>query len=454
MQQINGFDFFPLTFDRDGKLEKQQEFAELQNQAVQHTDLVFIAHGFRNNEQEATGWYTEFLRNLRSNLARPELAAKLDKRKWAVVGVYWPSKALPEGPSKAEGEAKSLSEDQEAQRAYLKAQLKELRMDVRDESQGCIDEAIALLDEIENDTDKQNEFVDKLLSSVKSDAIDTNEGLGFVRSMEGSKVLERLSAHRHKRRAAADDDYGDGGGTSALATSSGLDEEGTAQGLGTFFGGVLGRAGQLVNLTTWYLMKERSGIVGTNGVAKAVRDLKKANPALKIHLVGHSLGGRLMAACAKSLAEDPMVQPDSMTLLQAAFSHYGFSKARQTRAEGFFRSVVDKRVVKGPFVATFSLLDDVVGRVYAVVSMLAGDNVKKFGDKDSQFGGIGANGAQEFESGEVISEMLQKAGTPYPNMSKPGVLLCLDGSQGLITSHGDITNGNVTYAFASAVALT
>ena len=161
-----------------------------------------------------------------------------------------------------------------------------------------------------------------------------------------------------------------------------------------------------------------------------------------------------MAACAKSLGEDPKVQPDSMTLLQAAFSHYGFSKARQTRAEGFFRPVVDKRVVKGPFVATFSALDDVVGRVYAVVSMLRGDNVKRFGDKDSQFGGIGANGAQEFESGEVIAEMLQKAGTPYPDMSKPGVLLCLDGSQGLITSHGDITNENVTYAFASAVALT
>ncbi len=453
MRQIHGFDFFPLSFDRDGRLEKQEQFSDLRQHATATTDLVFFAHGFRNNEEDATGWYTEFLKKFRAHLSRPEFAATLGPRKWAAVGVYWPSKAVPEGPSKEEGAAKSLAGDQEAQRAYIRAQLKELQGDVRENAKGCIDEALALLDGIEDDTDKQNEFVDKLLSSIQGDAIDESEGLEFIRSMEGSKVMERLSSRR-RRRVPREDDEEDGGGTSSLSSMSAMgDEEGAAQGLGSFLGGVLGKAGQLVNLATWYIMKDRAGLAGMRGFAQAVRDLKTANPEVKIHLVGHSLGGRLMAACAKSLSEDPIVRPDSLTLLQAAFSHYGFSKARSPRGEGFFRSVVDKKVVKGPFVATYSSMDSVVGRVYAVASMLRGDNVEGIGDKDSQFGGIGANGAQQFEAGEVVSEVLQKAGTPYPNM-KPGVLLCLDGSKNLISSHGDITNENVTYVFTSALALT
>src|SRR3954465_9810508 len=114
MQQIHGFDVFPLRFDRDGQLENAQEFTELQQHTPPATDIVFIAHGFRNNEQDATGWYTEFLKNFRAHLARPEFAASLAARKWAIAAVYWPSKSLPEGPAKSEGEAKALSGNREA----------------------------------------------------------------------------------------------------------------------------------------------------------------------------------------------------------------------------------------------------------------------------------------------------------------------------------------------------
>ena len=454
MQIIHGFDFYSLNFNRDGALENQGQFSELRDKAALATDIVFLAHGFRNNEQDATKWYTEFLKNFAAHVDSPEFTPRLGSRKWAIVGVYWPSKAVPEGPSKEDGSAQSLAGDQEAQRTYIEAQLKELQGDVRDDARQSIDDAIALLDNIEHDTDKQNQFVDKLLSSINSTTLDQGEGLEFLRSIEGSKVLEGLTTRHRRPHAQHDANDEDGGGASALSTSFIADgEDGSALGLGSFFGGVLGRVGQLVNLSTWYLMKERSGIVGARGVAQAVRDLKKDQPGRRVHLVGHSLGGRLMAACSKSLAESPMVQPDSVTLLQAAFSHYGFSKARSPRAEGFFRNVFDSKVVKGPFVATFSSLDDVVGRVYAIVSTLRGDNVKRLGDKNDQFGGIGANGAQQFENGEVISEPLHPVGNPYSNL-KPGVLVCLDGSAKLINSHGDITSPIVTYAFASAVANT
>src|SRR5215472_18020126 len=130
-------------------------------------------------------------------------------------------------------------------------------------------------------------------------------------------------------------------------------------------------------------------------MARAVRSLKTALPHLKVHLVGHSLGGRLMAACARGLSQDPIVHPDSMTLLEAAFSHYGFSPNNGVGQPGFFRDALGKKVVSGPLLETFSALDSVVGYAYAIASRLAGDNVKALGDFNDPYGGIGRNGAQK-----------------------------------------------------------
>jgi pimeloyl-ACP methyl ester carboxylesterase len=106
-------------------------------------------------------------------------------------------------------------------------------------------------------------------------------------------------------------------------------------------------------------------------VAAAVRTLHESRPGIRIHLVGHSLGGRLMAACAKALCDPPKVQPDSLTLLEAAFSHFGFSPDNGHGNAGFFRDVVAKHIVKGPFVSTFSAQDTVVGKAFD--ARLAGD---------------------------------------------------------------------------------
>ena len=163
-------------------------------------------------------------------------------------------------------------------------------------------------------------------------------------------------------------------------------------------------------MTLWYVMKNRSGVVGGNGVAKAVRELKDSLPSIRVHLVGHSLGGRLMAACTKALAAPPMVRLDSVTLLEAAFSHFGFSANNGKGEEGFFRKAVTSSVVKGPFIATFSVQDTVVGKVYAVASRLAGDNVQEVGDASDPYGGIGRNGAQR--TAEAVFAPLRQAGSP------------------------------------------
>ena len=102
METIHGFDFFRLNFDADGKLQDNQTFEELKRRAnaAGATDAIFIAHGFRNDVNDATGLYTEFLDTLGQNLKRPELQPALGARKFVVAGQRyrpWPRLAQHHG---------------------------------------------------------------------------------------------------------------------------------------------------------------------------------------------------------------------------------------------------------------------------------------------------------------------------------------------------------------------
>ena len=456
MEQLQQFDFFPLKFDENGALQSVDTWNEFKARAgtAGATDAIFIAHGFRNDEGDARGLYSEFLRTFRANMAQGPVASALSSRRFIVAGVFWPSKAFREtfGDEEASegGGVQSVGGGGGANGGGLAdaaAQLDELREMASDEAgRKRIDEAKALLPSLENDPDAQDKFAELVLSIVDDSGLDPAEGLDRVKSKPGHELLDQL---RVPIILPTVKNEGEGGGMSFDAGAAG-GGVGTVQGVRGIFGSIAGRVGQFLNLTSWYVMKNRSGTVGENGVAKCVRELRNEQPKVRVHLVGHSLGGRLMAACAKSLAQAPTVKVDSLTLLQAAFSHFGLSADNRDGSPGFFRDVIAKKVVTGPMVATFSFQDTVVGKAYAIASRLAGDNTRAVGDANDPYGGIGRNGAQELK--EMTSERLHDAGVPYT--LKSDVVQCLDGSGGLITSHGDVENERVTWAFASAVAAT
>lgn len=126
---------------------------------------------------------------------------------------------------------------------------------------------------------------------------------------------------------------------------------------------------------------------------------------------------------------------------EAAFSHYGFSPANGRGVAGFFRDVVEKKIVKGPFVSTFSAEDTVVGKADAISSRLARDSSREIGDASDEFGGIGRNGA--LKTIEVASSPLLTPEKAYDY--RLGVINNLDGSGGLIKNHGDVANAAVTH---------
>src|SRR5687768_8098549 len=71
MQMVEGFDFFPLTFDDRGKLKTARELTSLIARAnsAPASDAIFLAHGFRNDESEATTLYNKFLKTFRAQLS-------------------------------------------------------------------------------------------------------------------------------------------------------------------------------------------------------------------------------------------------------------------------------------------------------------------------------------------------------------------------------------------------
>jgi len=196
----------------------------------------------------------------------------------------------------------------------------------------------------------------------------------------------------------------------------------------------------VLNFTTYYEMKSRAGKVGANGVAPLIDGL----PAhvKRIHLVGHSFGGRVVTSAAASSTTDRIA---SMSLLQTAFSHNGFSKEQK----GFFRSVVDKQRVKGPIIVTHSVKDKAVGIAYPIASRLNGDTTSGLGDKNDKFGGLGRNGAQHMAAGEVNEGKLLATGGAY--QFQPGVIFNLEAND-LIPGHSDITSKEVAHAIRSAMS--
>lgn len=70
-------------------------------------------------------------------------------------------------------------------------------------------------------------------------------------------------------------------------------------------------------------MKDRAGHIGRSGLAPVLARLRAVAPGARVHLVGHSFGARLVTAAAAGGAGGTV---GSLSLLQAAFSHYAFAR--------------------------------------------------------------------------------------------------------------------------------
>ena len=225
---------------------------------------------------------------------------------------------------------------------------------------------------------------------------------------------------------------------------------GSAMGLGSLVGQTLAgpraAVGRLLNQFTYYEMKARAGDVGAALGARVLSGLAPAQP-VRLHLIGHSFGGRLVTAAAAALAPPSRMTLQSLTLLQAAFSHNALSADVGDGQPGAFPKVIGK--VAGPISATHTHNDLACTLAYALASRLVRDNAMAIGDSADQFGAIGANGMLHLAAQQLAAEQAMSPAAAYRFM--PGHAhnfnadLCIAG-------HMDVTNPEVGRLVAAALS--
>ena len=206
-------------------------------------------------------------------------------------------------------------------------------------------------------------------------------------------------------------------------------------------------AANVLNLATYYVMKARSGLVGGAGLAPVLAATRRARPDLRLHLAGHSFGARVVAAAL--CGADPL-PVSSATLIQGAFSHFGFARHWDGVHDGLFRPALLDGRVTGPMVVTYSHHDQEVGIAYALASRLAGQAdsaLGPIGGPHDKFGALGANGALATPE-SVWQPMLPMGGPAYALVA--GAVNNLDATA-YIPSHSAVTSVEVAQAVVAAL---
>jgi hypothetical protein len=109
---------------------------------------------------------------------------------------------------------------------------------------------------------------------------------------------------------------------------------------------------------------------------------------------------------------------------------------------------MDKKRVKGPILITHTKNDKAVGIAYPLASRINGDVAQGLGDENDKYGGMGRNGAQKMEPGEVVPGELLAVGGQYA--LGPGKIFNLKADK-FIAGHSDVKGKEVGYLLANAI---
>ncbi|MFI6492603.1 serine-threonine protein kinase [Streptomyces sp. NPDC050564] len=369
--------YWELTFDADGDVdgrERDRLLREVPQRKVR--DLVVFAHGWNNDRSGATRLYSHFFEPV------PGLAPTA---RLGYVGVVWPSMRFSDEPI-PDFPASVAADIAPTARPVLDKNTRHALLEVFPGRATVVEQIARLLDQQPDEGASLEEFgrLVRLLVEVRPQGPQA----AFTADTLAEGVPESDPEMLFGDTATVCGEF-----AQALA-------EAESPGAASF---ALPRlwdgAHELLRQATYYAMKRRAGTVGERGLGRAIGQLAKAAPDVRVHLVGHSFGGRLVSFALRGLPEG-VHTVKSVTLLQGAFSHYAFAARlpHDARSSGVLDGQQNR--IDGPLVCCYSHFDSALGTIYPLASRMAGDSRTVAAGFDigralgAQWGAMGHDGVQ------------------------------------------------------------
>ncbi|MFV8183211.1 MULTISPECIES: serine-threonine protein kinase [unclassified Streptomyces] len=348
--QMSVTPYWELTFDADGDVDGRERDELLHGVAARKvSDLIVFAHGWNNDRSGATALYRRFFAPV------PGLA---QKARIGYVGVIWPSMRFCDEPIPDFPKSVVATEAEAVAKPALDKDTRHALLETFPGRATVVDQIARMLDQRpENELEEFGRLVRLLVEVVPGGpqplfAADTlAEGVpqsdpvlftGDVTTLcdEFTQALANLRSDGAEAQFALPNPW-DG-------------------------------AKELLRQATYYAMKRRAGTVGERGLGPVIGQLATRAPHVRVHLVGHSFGGRLVSFALSGLP-DGVRTVKSVTLLQGAFSHYAFAARlpHDAHAGGVLQGQQNR--IDGPLVCCYSRFDSALGTIYPLASRMAND---------------------------------------------------------------------------------
>jgi hypothetical protein len=438
---IAGLPFWDVVFDVQGDPDTgttEALLTETRNRNL--TDLYVFTHGWNNDRATARRFYEGFF-----GLLGQQINENPDGRTVGLAGVYWPAKRWSDEPIPDFAPAPAVAgggggvaaatpldrEERIADPALDKETLADL-LDTFPAAKAPIEQMAALL-ESEPSQASLAAFHASLKEFAQLTGTAENDG--------------ETGAAAAEPRMLSDDDSDDlfSRYRDALRDSGVVIPGGDGQaGLGDRLRGLLNGAKEALRQATYWEMKNRAGVVGRNGLGKL---LERLPAGLRVHLIGHSFGARLVSYAIGA----PQIK--SVTLLQGAFSHFAFCQPLPFDA-GRHGALGDQhKRVDGPVTVCFSSHDHAVGRFYPLASLAARDDTAGARGALWRWGGMGADGAQNLDAAldgirtDVPRPAYRFAKNRILNVDCSDVVITGDSPSG---AHSDVVHPEITWIVLAA----
>lgn len=403
------FPYYIVPFDKNGQCEAPLTRKHLLDNLAGHTDIFFFSHGWNNDWEVASARYAHFIDGYTRQ--RSALSLKVpDNYNPLLVGIFWPSQALAWFDNETGPRFAGSIEDGRKQILEIAQLLPEAQR-----------ETFLTLAQTPRLTPPQASKLAQLLADLLQNQQD-DEGLQRSAPTAQDLLVSAILA------AEPEPDYEQFGAARASPQTPP-----TPAGVVAALQSLDPR--QLIKPFTVWQMKDRAGKVGSTGVSRLLADLLKDNADIKVHLLGHSYGCKVVMAATAALP-DGLPPVYSALLLQPAISQYAFAeKIPDSPLQGGYRPNLAR--ITRPVVATFSSNDSALSQAFHLAlrrDQDLGEQPSPAGSP-SKYGALGGFGPQPVEVPPIaIKDPLD----PYD--FGPGErVLGIQGSR-TISSHGDISN--------------